>query len=54
MNDFSYAMDKNLTRFQNLLETAVDPAQRRMIQRLLAEEKLKAALQASEPKTIQT
>jgi hypothetical protein len=40
----------NIKRFQNLLETSVDETERRTIQRLLVEEKAKAALQASEPK----
>ena len=45
---FSYSID--IKRFQNLLETSVDETERRTIQRLLAEEKIKAALPASEPK----
>lgn len=48
MNGFSYDID--IKRFQNLLETSVDDTERRKIQRLLTEEKAKAALQASEPK----
>jgi hypothetical protein len=48
MNDFSYATDSNIKRFRNLLETSVDETERRMIQRLLAEERTKAELQASE------
>jgi hypothetical protein len=50
MNEFSYAIYTNIKRFQNLLETSVDETERRTIQRLLTEEKVKAALQASEPK----
>ena len=50
MNLKSYAIDLNIRRFQNLLETSVDEAERRTLQRLLAEEKAKAASQASEPK----
>ena len=38
---FSHAID--IKRFQNLLETSVDQAERRVIQKLLAEEKAKAA-----------
>jgi hypothetical protein len=49
MNSFSYAVECNIKRFQNLLETSVDETERRMIQRLLAEERTKAELQASEP-----
>jgi hypothetical protein len=47
MNNFSYSI--NIRQFQNLLETSVDEAERETIQRLLIEEKAKAALQASEP-----
>jgi hypothetical protein len=50
MNHFSYAIDANIKRFQNLLETSVDGTERRMIQGLLADEKTKAALETSEPK----
>ena len=46
MNCFSYAID--IKRFENLLETSVDDTERRTIQKLLAEEKAKVALQASE------
>ena len=49
MNYFSYATYMNINRFQNLLETSVDEIKRQTIQRLLIEEKAKAALQASEP-----
>ena len=50
MNYFSYAINTNIKRFQNLLETSVDETERRMIERLLTEEKAKETLQASEPK----
>jgi hypothetical protein len=50
MNLTSYAIDLNIRRFQNLLDTSTDEAERRTIERLLSEEKAKAALQASEPK----
>jgi hypothetical protein len=50
MNYFPYVIHMNIKRFQNLLETSVDETERRMIQRLLTEEKAKAALQASEPR----
>ena len=43
MNDFSYAIDANITRFRNLLETAVDETDRRTIQSLLTEEVAKKA-----------
>ena len=43
MNDFSYAIDANITRFRNLLETAVDETERRTIQSLLTEEVAKKA-----------
>jgi hypothetical protein len=50
MNDFSYAIDINIKRFQNLLRTSVDETERQTIQRLLSEEEAKATLQASERK----
>jgi hypothetical protein len=45
---FSYAID--IKRFQNLLETSVDETERQTIEKLLTEEKTKAATQAAEPK----
>ena len=48
MNCFSYAIDLNIKRYQNLLDTSADETERRTIQALLSEEKAKAALQASE------
>ena len=50
MNYFSYAINTNIKRFQNLLETSVDETERRTIQRLLTEEEAKGALQVSKPK----
>ena len=50
MNYFSHAINTNIKRFQNLLETSVDETERRTIQRLLTEEKAKGALQVSIPK----
>jgi hypothetical protein len=50
MNYFPYVRDMNIKRFRNLLETSVDETERRTIERLLTEEKAKAALQASVPK----
>jgi hypothetical protein len=47
MNEFSGAVD--IRRFQNLLATSVDQTERQTIERLLADEKAKAA-SASEPK----
>jgi hypothetical protein len=44
MNSFSYAAEMNIRRFQTLLETSVDEAERKKIQCLLAEEKSKAGL----------
>jgi hypothetical protein len=43
MNDFSYATDMNIKRFQTLLETSVDEIERRTIQALLTEELAKVA-----------
>ena len=48
MNSFSYAVESNIKRFQNLLESSVDETERRTIQRLLAEERTRAELQESE------
>ena len=48
MNDFSYVIEVNIQRFQNLLRTAVDETERQTIQRLLSEEEAKATSQASE------
>lgn len=48
MHPFSCAID--IKRFQNLLETSVDDTERQKLQKLLAEEKAKPALQATEPK----
>jgi hypothetical protein len=47
MTVFSYATDANIKRFQNLLDTSVDPTERQMLQRLLEEERAKEAPQAS-------
>ena len=49
MNPFSYSINLNIKRFQDLLETSVDEAERRTIRQLLSEEKTKATLQAPEP-----
>ena len=51
MNDVSSVVNSNIKRFQNLLETSVEDTERQTIQKLLTEEKMKAALQASEPPT---
>jgi hypothetical protein len=50
MGQFSYVIDMNIRRFQNLLDTSVDETERQVIQNLLTEEKAKADFQASEPK----
>ena len=47
MNYFSHSID--IKRFQNLLETSVDKAERQTLKKLLAEEKGKAAKQPPEP-----
>jgi hypothetical protein len=49
MNDFSYATNANVKRFQDLLETSVDETEWQTIQRLLTEERARA----SELKTAQ-
>jgi hypothetical protein len=38
MSDFAYAIDMNIKRLRNLLETLVAETERRTIQRLLTEE----------------
>ncbi len=38
MSCFTYAIDANIKRFQNLLNTSVNAVERLTIQRLLAEE----------------
>jgi hypothetical protein len=50
MDDFSKAININIKRFQNLLETSGDEIERQTIQKLLTEEKSKTALPVSEPK----
>ena len=50
MSSFPYAIEINIKRFHNLLETSVDESERKKINSLLTEEKARAALQESEPK----
>jgi hypothetical protein len=45
----SFAKAANIRRFQNLLETSVDEAERGTLRRLLVEEKAKPELKAPEP-----
>jgi hypothetical protein len=49
MNGANCVVNSNIRRFQNLLETSVDDTERQVIEKLLIEEKAKAASQASEP-----
>ena len=49
MHGANDAVNGNIRRFQNLLETSVDATERQTIAKLLTEEKAKAALQESEP-----
>jgi hypothetical protein len=49
MNGSNYVVNSNIRRFQNLLETSVDDTERQTIEKLLIEEKAKAASRASEP-----
>jgi hypothetical protein len=49
MDGSNYVANSNVKRFQNLLETSVDDTERQTIEKLLTEEKAKAALQGSEP-----
>jgi hypothetical protein len=49
MNGSNDVVNSNIRRFQNLLETSVDDTERQTLERLLTEEKARAALQASEP-----
>jgi hypothetical protein len=48
MNPFLYATHSNIKRLQNLLDTSVGPTERQTLQRLIAEERAKAKLQALE------
>jgi hypothetical protein len=50
MDQFEFVHSQNITRYQNLLETSVDEAERQTIQKLLAKEETKQAFQASVPK----
>ena len=45
MSSSCYAIEINIKRFQNLLETSVDESEREKINALLSEEKAKAALE---------
>jgi len=47
MSDLSLATASNIKRFKNLLDTSVDATERKLLQRLLAEEEAKAIRQAS-------
>jgi hypothetical protein len=50
MKDVSRSVsNSNIQRYQNLLETSVNDAERVTLQNLLAEEKLKGSLQAPKP-----
>lgn len=50
MTFFAYAIDANIKRFQILLDTSLDTIERLTLQRLLSEEKAKAASLARESK----
>jgi hypothetical protein len=50
MDDLSHAVNDNIKRFQDLLETSVEDRERQTIQKLLADEKAKAGLPSSEAK----
>jgi hypothetical protein len=50
MDQFEFVHSQNIKRYQNLLETSVDEAERQTIQKLLAKEETKQAFQASLPK----
>lgn len=50
MDDLSHAVNDNIKRFQDLLETSVEDRERQTIQKLLADERAKAGLPASEAK----
>ena len=49
MKSFAYAIDANIKRFQNLLDTSVDMIERRTIERLLVEERAKAEFRPEPP-----
>lgn len=46
-----FVLSQNIKRYRNLLETSVDEAERRQIQKRLAEEQAKQALPRSEKPT---
>ncbi|MDP2410519.1 MAG: hypothetical protein Q8M26_09565 [Pseudolabrys sp.] len=46
MDHFSYASNANIKRFENLLATSSDPAERAIIEKLLLEERAKAGRSA--------
>jgi hypothetical protein len=50
MDQFEFIRKINIERFQSLLATSVDDAERRTIQILLAKEAAKEALRTSKPK----
>lgn len=50
MSPFSYSIEVNIRRFQNLLDTSNEEAERQAIQDLLDREKAKAESQAAIPK----
>jgi hypothetical protein len=45
MDQFEFVHSQNIKRYQNLLETSVDEAERQTIQKLLVKEETKQALQ---------
>ena len=47
MDQFEFVHGQDIKRYRNLLETSIDETERRTIQKLLAEEEAKQALQAS-------
>jgi hypothetical protein len=49
MNAHAYALELNIRRFRNLLETSVDETERQLIQNLLAQEMAKTASPPSGP-----
>jgi hypothetical protein len=47
VDQFDYVEKLNIIRFQNLLKTSVSDEERRILQRLLTEEKAKQALRGA-------
>jgi hypothetical protein len=52
VDDESYVVRSNITRFERMLDAEQDPQRRTMLSALLAEERLKLKLQSAQPKPL--